>query len=81
MAEDPHQHQRNRLVEVQRTRRTGQDGVRIPQVGVEVVRDSVRSADQQRAGVDQYQGVVVNIDDPGVRSDPLGDLMGVVGRG
>jgi hypothetical protein len=38
-------------------------------------------AGQQRLRVDQDHGVVVGVDDPGLRRDGLGDLVGVVSGG
>jgi hypothetical protein len=58
-----------------------QDLVGVAQVGVDVGRDPLRGAGKQGAGMGQYQGIVVDIDDPGVGGDPLGDLVGVVGGG
>ena len=53
--------------------------VRVAQVGVDVGARALRLAGQQRPGVGQHDGVVVDVDDPAVRRDPLRDLMGVVG--
>jgi hypothetical protein len=36
---------------------------------------------QQGAGVHQHQRVVVDVDDPRLGRDPLGDLVGVLHRG
>ena len=72
------QHDRDRLGEVQRPGRVGQDLLRVPQVGVEVVAGALRAALQERLGVRQHDGVVVDVDDPAVRRGALGDLVGVV---
>jgi hypothetical protein len=79
MPQDSHQHERDRLAEVQGLRGGGQDLVGVAHVGVDVGRDPLRSAGQQGAGVGQDQGIVVHVDDPGVGGDSLGDLVGVVG--
>jgi hypothetical protein len=50
-------------------------------VGVEVGGRTLRGADEQDAGVDQDEGVFIDVDDPGLRDQPLGDLVGVVGGG
>ena len=44
-------------------------------------RRALGGAGEQGAGVHQHHGVVVDVDDLGVRSHPLGDLVGVVGGG
>ena len=78
---DRDQHDRDRLAEVQRGRRRGNDRVRVPQVRVEVGARALRAAPQQRPGVGQHDRVVVDVDDPAVRRDALRDLVGVVGGG
>jgi len=48
-------------------------------VGVDVLGDPFGSGGEQGAGVRQHQGVVVDVDDPRLGDDALGDLVGVVG--
>jgi hypothetical protein len=52
----------------------------VPQVGVQVGRGAVGTAGEQRAGVSEYQRVVVDVDDPALRGDGLGHLVGVARR-
>ena len=81
MAHDPHQHERDRLGEIQQARGGVQDPGRIPDIGVQVVARPLGAAGQQGAGVRKHQGVVVHVDDLAFRRHPLGHLMGVVARG
>ena len=53
----------------------------VVQVRVDVVGRALAGAGQQRPGVGEDQRVVVDVDDPGVGGDPLGDLVGVVRGG
>ena len=69
---------RDGLGEVQGVRGLGQDLVRVAQVGVDVGGGAFRGAGQQGPGVGQHQGVVVDVDDAGLRRYPLRDLVGVV---
>jgi hypothetical protein len=39
---------------------------------------ALRAAGQQRLGVDEHDRIVVHVDDPRIRRDRLGDLVGVV---
>jgi hypothetical protein len=70
-----------RLGQVQPLRGLAQDRLRFAHVRVHVVGGALRAAGQQRPGVHQHQRVVVDVDDPGVRRHPLGDLVRVVRRG
>ena len=77
--QDPDQHHGDRAARVQGRRGLLEEQARVAQVGVEVSRRAVRPAGQQGAGVHQDQGVVVGVDDPAARRDPLGHLMSVIG--
>lgn len=57
------------------------DGVRVAEVGVDVMGDALRGAGEQGAGVGQDQRVVVDVDDAALGGHALGDLMGVVHAG
>ena len=81
MAHDPHQHEGDRLREIQQARRGVQDSGRIPDIGVQVFACPLGAAGQQGAGVRQHQGVVVHVDDFAFRRRLLGHFMRVVGRG
>jgi len=70
----------DRPAEIQRLGGPGEDGVGIAQVGVDIVRCPFRAAGQQPPCVREHQRVVVDVDDPGPRNQPLGDLMGIVRR-
>jgi hypothetical protein len=76
--QDRQQHQGHRPAEVQCPGRSGQDGVRVVQVGLDVVARTLPGALQQGLGMQQHDGVVVDVDDPAVRRLALGDLVGVV---
>ena len=74
------------LAEVEGARRTGQDRGHVPHVGVHIADHPFRGAGQHRAlqqdpGVDQHGGVVVRVDDPDLRRDPLRDLVRVAAAG
>ncbi len=71
--------QRDRLGEVQRLGRLGDDRLGVVHVGVDVAGGALGRAGEQRAGVGEHQRVVVDVDDAGFRGQPLGDLVGVVG--
>jgi hypothetical protein len=58
-----------------------QDVLRVPDVRVEVVARTLGAAAQQGPGVRQHQGIVVHVDDPRLRRDGLGHLVGVVRGG
>jgi hypothetical protein len=75
-----HQQHRDGLPEIQQRRGPGEDLVRVTGVGVEVPSGALLAALQQGTGVREHDGVVIDIDDPGLGSDRLGDLMGVVRR-
>ena len=48
------------------------------EVGVDVVRGTLGPAREQRARVGEHHGVVVDVHDPGVGDDRLGDLVDVL---
>ena len=75
--QDRGQDDRDRAAEVERPDRSGQDRERLAQVGLDEVGSALGGADQQRAGVAQDDRVVVDVDDPGLRRDRLGDLVDV----
>jgi len=72
---------RDRAGEVKQPCGLPEDGVSVAQVRVDVLGGPGRAAGQQGAGVGQDDGVVVHVDDPGLRGDGLGDLVGVARRG
>ena len=57
----------------------GEDRRGVVQVGVDVVGDALGRAGEQDPGVREHQRVVVDVDDPRLRRQPLGHLVGVVG--
>jgi hypothetical protein len=75
--QDPDEHERNRLGEVQRRLGLLQDLLRLTQIGREVGGGTFRSALQQGAGVGLHDQVVVDVDDPCIGGDSLGDLVDV----
>jgi hypothetical protein len=77
--QDRQQHQRDRLVEVQRGPGLLHDRVRVAHVGFGVVGRALGGARQQCAGMRQHQRIVVDVHDPRLRGEPLRDLVGVVG--
>jgi hypothetical protein len=80
MAQDAHQHQRDRLGEVQGLLGRLQDHGGVAQIGVDVVGRAVAAAGgEQRSGGGQDHLVVVDVEDAGLRRDLLGDLAGIVG--
>jgi hypothetical protein len=80
--EDPDKHQRHRLGQVQGLleARVAQNLVRVPQVRVDVRGRALFGADQESTGVRQDNGVVVNVDNPRLGGDLLGDFMHVRAR-
>ena len=78
--QDRGQDDRRRLGEVQQLRRLVEDGAGVAQVGVDVPVDARLGAVEQRAGVREDDGIVVDVDDPGLRGDGLGDLVGAARR-
>jgi hypothetical protein len=76
--QDRDQHDRDRLVEVQQPCGLGEDLAGVAGVGVEVPGGALRAAGQQRPGVRQHDGIVVDVHDPGFGRYRLGDLMRVV---
>jgi hypothetical protein len=80
VAEDPEQHQGDRPGQVQGPAGGGQDRVGVVEVGVDIGGGPLRAAGQQGPGVGQDHRVVVDVHDPGLGGDPLGHLVGVVGR-
>jgi hypothetical protein len=81
--EDPDKHQRHRLGQVQGLleARVAQNLVRVPQVRVDVRGRALFGADQESTGVRQDNGVVVHVDDPRFRGQPLGGLVDGPGHG
>jgi hypothetical protein len=63
VAEDAQQHQRHRAVEVEDAGGPGENRRGVVEVRVEVRRDALGGAGQQRAGVGEDHGVVVDVDD------------------
>jgi len=80
VAEDPHERERDRLAQVQPLRRLAQHRAGVVHISVDVAGAALRTTGQQRPGVRQYQRVVIDVHDPGLRRGALRDLMGV-GRG
>jgi hypothetical protein len=76
---DRDEHDRHRAAEVQRPRRLPHDRGGIAQVGVDVVDRAGYVAGQQRPGVQQDDGVVVDVDNARVRRRREHDLVRVVG--
>jgi hypothetical protein len=56
----------------------GHDAVAVAQIRVDIVRSALGAAGQQRPGVGEHHGVVVHVDDPGLRRDLLRHLVRVV---
>jgi len=79
--QDRDQAQRDGLIEVQCPRGLFEDLRRVLEVGVDVVGESLGPAGQQRTRVRENDGVVVDVDDPRVRGDALGDLVDVLRGG
>jgi hypothetical protein len=78
VAQHAQEHDRDGLGQVQRFGSAGDDGCRVAQVRVKVVSRALRGAAQQRLGVREHDRVVVDVDDPGLRRDLLGDLVGAL---
>jgi hypothetical protein len=79
VTEDPHEHHRDRLGEVQNVPGVGHDLVRVVKVGIDVSGDTfVGGIGEQGAGVRQHQWVIVDIDNLRLRGGPLRDLVGVL---
>jgi hypothetical protein len=74
-------HHGRRFGEVDYPGGSGQDGVRVPRVGVDVLAAALRCTGQQRLRVRQHDRVVVDVDDPRLRRRPLRHLVGVAGGG
>jgi hypothetical protein len=79
--QDRDQHDRRRLGEVQQLRCLFEDGAGVAQVGVDVPVDARLGAVEARAGVREDDGIVVDVDDPGLWRDGLGDLVGAAPAG
>jgi len=71
------QRDRNRLGEVQQSGGLGEDVVGVADIGVDVLGGAFPGAGEQRAGVGKDDRVLVDVDDPGLGRDGLGDLVGV----
>ena len=78
--QDDQQHQRHRRTEVQGPRGGLDDGCGIAKVRFDVGARTLRGAGHERPGVQQHDGVVVRVNDPRVRRDRLGHLVGVIGH-
>src|SRR5215470_1319957 len=80
--QDRDQHQRYRPGKVKSAPYRGitEDLVRLAQVGVDVGGGTLGRAVEQGGGVREHQRVVVDIDNPRIRCDPLRDLVHVVGH-
>src|SRR5690606_33097741 len=76
-AEDRHG---DRLLEVEDPLRAPEDAVDVADVGLEAGGLPLGRADGQRPGVREHERVVVDVDDPALRGDPLRHLVGVVRR-
>src|SRR5262249_42492963 len=77
LAEDAQHHQRDGLGEVERPGRLPQDRAGVAHVGVDVGGGAFGVAGEQGPRVDQHEGVVVHVNDAGLRDHALGDLVGV----
>lgn len=75
-----HQHERDRLLEVEGLRGLFEDPRGLLEVRVDVVRLSLGPTGEQRTRVSEHNGVVVDVHDPRLRSDPLRDLVDVLLR-
>jgi hypothetical protein len=78
--QDSQQHQGRRLGQIQRLGCGPHDRDRVAHIAVDVLGGTLRAAGQQRPCVGEHDGVVIDVDDPRVRRDRLGDLVGVVRR-
>ena len=79
--QDPDQHHRHRLGEVQRAGRGRHDLGHVPQVLVEVGGGALGAGGQQGTGMGENDRVVVHVHDPAVGRHVLRHLVGVVGGG
>jgi hypothetical protein len=79
VAQDAGHDQRHGPVQVHCAGGLGQHLRGLPGIGVEVPRGALRGARQQRPGVLLHQRVDVDVDDPGLRRQPLRHLVDVVG--
>jgi hypothetical protein len=78
--QDHQHHQGDRLTEVKRTGRGVKDALWPPQVGMEVGDWPLGSSGEQGPRVREHNGIVIHVDNAGLRSDVLRDLVGVTGR-
>jgi hypothetical protein len=76
---DGDEHDRHRAAEVQRPRRLPQYGAGIAQVGVDVVDRAGYVAGQERPGMEQDDGIVIDVDNARVRRCRKHDLVRIVG--
>jgi hypothetical protein len=74
-------HHGDRLAEVDRLGRALEDLAGVAQVRVDVAGRAARSAAEQGAGMRQDHRVVIDVGDPRLGGNGLGDLMGVTRRG
>jgi hypothetical protein len=75
-----HEHDRDGPGEVQFLPGKVEDVLRLRQVPFDVPGRALRGTDEQRPGVAHDHRVVVHVDDPGIRCDPLRHLMRVLIR-
>jgi hypothetical protein len=76
--QDHQRHDRDRPAQVESLRRARQHLLGVPDVGRHVGGDPLGRAGQQGPGVAEHDRVIVDVHDPGVRGDLLGDLVGVL---
>jgi hypothetical protein len=76
--QDGHEHQRDRLGEVQELRRLAQDRLRVTKVVLDVGGAAWTRPHEQGARVREHHGVVIDIDDAGRWRDGLRHLVHVV---
>jgi hypothetical protein len=78
--QDRDQQDGDRPAEIERPRGALEDRVRVPKVRLDVIGLALGAAGQQRLGVAEHHRVIIGVDDPRLGSDPLRDVVGVVGR-
>ena len=76
--QDHQRHDRDRPAQVEGLRRARQHLLGVPDVGRNVGDGPLGRAGQQCPGVSEHDRVVVDVHDPGVWGDLLGDLVGVL---
>ena len=78
--QDHQHHEGDGLAEVQGFAGGGEDSAGFAQVGVHVRNRALGCSGEQGAGVREHDGVVIDVNDAGLRGDGLGDLVGVACR-